>query len=179
MNWFPLPNWKAMLVAVALGLVAWLAVSNWGYRKELQLTGQRLSTEQLKNSKQAGLIVTLHAQDAQNRALAAAQQQHAQQLRQQYDILQRKFREAIKDNPCAAERMPDAVVELLQQNSTAGARAGNNPAPETVFTPCEQPGLQGNTWGDAVSYTLALQTALLICAGQVVTLNQWRTSLGR
>ncbi|HIE4225069.1 TPA: Rz1-like lysis system protein LysC [Serratia marcescens] len=51
--------------------------------------------------------------------------------------------------------------------------------PETVFTPCEQPGLQGNTWGDAVSYTLALQTALLICAGQVVTLNQWRTSIGR
>lgn len=129
MNWFPLPNWKATLVAVALGLVAWLAVSNWGYRKELQLTGQRLSTEQLKNSKQAGLIVTLQAQDAQNRALVAAQQQHEQQLRQQYDILQRKFREAIKDNPCAAERMPDSVVELLQQNSTAGARAGNNPAP--------------------------------------------------
>ncbi|MGP2837118.1 Rz1-like lysis system protein LysC [Serratia nevei] len=51
--------------------------------------------------------------------------------------------------------------------------------PEAVFNPCEQPELQGNTWGDAVSYTLALQTALLICAGQVVTLNQWRTSLGR
>lgn len=33
MNWFPLPNRKAMLVAVALGLLAWLAVSNWGYRK--------------------------------------------------------------------------------------------------------------------------------------------------
>lgn len=46
--------------------------------------------------------------------------------------------------------------------------------PETVFTPCEKPGLQGNTWGDAVSYTLALQTALSICAGQVETLNQWR-----
>ena len=45
MNWFPLPNWKAILVAVALGLVSWLAVSNWGYRKELRLTDQRLSTE--------------------------------------------------------------------------------------------------------------------------------------
>ncbi|HAU5716889.1 hypothetical protein ABNU44_13940 [Serratia marcescens] len=51
--------------------------------------------------------------------------------------------------------------------------------PETVFTPCEQPGLQGNTWGDAVSYTLALQTALSICAGQVATLNQWREAAGR
>jgi len=48
-----------------------------------------------------------------------------------------------------------------------------------VFTPCQQPELQGNTWGDAVSYTLALQTALSICAGQVATLNQWRISVLR
>ncbi|WP_261441405.1 Rz1-like lysis system protein LysC [Serratia grimesii] len=46
--------------------------------------------------------------------------------------------------------------------------------PETVFTPCEQPELQGDTWGDAVSYTLSLQTSLQICASQVATLSQWR-----
>ncbi|WP_242502727.1 Rz1-like lysis system protein LysC [Serratia sp. 1D1416] len=51
--------------------------------------------------------------------------------------------------------------------------------PETVFTPCEQPELQGDTWGDAVGYTLALQTSLQICAGQVATLNQWREAAGR
>ncbi|QDI12545.1 hypothetical protein FBF90_04955 [Serratia marcescens] len=51
--------------------------------------------------------------------------------------------------------------------------------PESVFTPCEQQSLQGDTWGDAVSYTLALQTALSICAGQVATLNQWREAAGR
>ncbi|WP_455908672.1 Rz1-like lysis system protein LysC [Serratia liquefaciens] len=49
--------------------------------------------------------------------------------------------------------------------------------PETVFTPCDQPTLQGDTWGDAVSYTLSLQTSLQICAGQVGVLNQWRRSL--
>ncbi|WP_421416435.1 Rz1-like lysis system protein LysC [Serratia plymuthica] len=49
--------------------------------------------------------------------------------------------------------------------------------PESVFTPCEQPALQGDTWGDAVSYTLSLQTSLQICAGQVGGLNQWRRSL--
>ncbi|MDT3249318.1 hypothetical protein QZQ97_00040 [Serratia sp. root2] len=49
--------------------------------------------------------------------------------------------------------------------------------PESVFTPCEQPRLQGDTWGDAVSYTLALQTALQICAGRVATLNAWRAKL--
>ncbi|MDT0207211.1 Rz1-like lysis system protein LysC [Serratia marcescens] len=51
--------------------------------------------------------------------------------------------------------------------------------PESVFTPCENPQLQGNTWGDAMSYTLSLQTALSICAGQVATLNQWREAAGR
>ncbi|MEN4246448.1 Rz1-like lysis system protein LysC [Serratia marcescens] len=50
--------------------------------------------------------------------------------------------------------------------------------PESVFTTCEQPELQGNTWGDAVSYTLSLKTALSICAGQVQTLNEWRSSIG-
>ncbi|WP_422663492.1 Rz1-like lysis system protein LysC [Serratia nevei] len=46
--------------------------------------------------------------------------------------------------------------------------------PESVFTPCEEPTLQGDTWGDALSYTLALQTSLQICAGQVEKLNTWR-----
>ncbi|MFV8985333.1 Rz1-like lysis system protein LysC [Serratia fonticola] len=46
--------------------------------------------------------------------------------------------------------------------------------PESVFTPCEQPVLQGKTWGDAVRYTLELQLALSICSGQVDTLNHWR-----
>ncbi|HIE0484626.1 TPA: Rz1-like lysis system protein LysC [Serratia marcescens] len=49
--------------------------------------------------------------------------------------------------------------------------------PESVFAPCEQPQLQGETWGDSVSYTLALQTSLHICAGQVETLNAWRATL--
>ncbi|MDP8643007.1 Rz1-like lysis system protein LysC [Serratia marcescens] len=51
--------------------------------------------------------------------------------------------------------------------------------PESVFTPCEQPKLQGDTWGDIGSHALALQTALSICAGRVATLNQWREAAGR
>ncbi|QDI21328.1 hypothetical protein FBF86_18790 [Serratia marcescens] len=56
-------------------------------------------------------------------------------------------------------------------------QAGPLLPPESVFAPCEQPQLQGETWGDAVSYTLALQTSLHICAGQVETLNAWRATL--
>ncbi|WP_425057560.1 Rz1-like lysis system protein LysC [Serratia plymuthica] len=49
--------------------------------------------------------------------------------------------------------------------------------PESVFTPCEQPQLDGDTWGDAASYALALQTSLQICAGRIATLNAWRAGL--
>ncbi|MGK9009052.1 Rz1-like lysis system protein LysC [Serratia marcescens] len=49
--------------------------------------------------------------------------------------------------------------------------------PESVFTLCEQPEMAGDTWGDAVSYTLALQTSLKICAGRIATLNAWRAGL--
>ncbi|MGI0465455.1 MULTISPECIES: Rz1-like lysis system protein LysC [Serratia] len=49
--------------------------------------------------------------------------------------------------------------------------------PESVFTLCEQPEMAGDTWGEAVSYTLALQTSLKICAGRIATLNAWRAGL--
>ncbi|WP_438672017.1 Rz1-like lysis system protein LysC [Serratia marcescens] len=49
--------------------------------------------------------------------------------------------------------------------------------PESVFNPCEQPSLQGDTWGDAVSYTLALQAALNVCANKIVVLKKWRVGL--
>ncbi|WP_422663731.1 Rz1-like lysis system protein LysC [Serratia ureilytica] len=49
--------------------------------------------------------------------------------------------------------------------------------PESVFTLCGQPEMAGDTWGDAVSYTLALQTSLKICAGRIATLNAWRAGL--
>jgi hypothetical protein len=120
-SWFPLPNGKALLVAAVFTLFAWLVVSNWGYRKDLRLSGQKLAEQKKTVDQQAGVINTLQTQDAYNRALMVAQQHREQQLRQQSDIYQRKYREAIKDNACAAERMPDAVVELLQQNATGTA----------------------------------------------------------
>ncbi|HIF6771889.1 TPA: Rz1-like lysis system protein LysC [Serratia marcescens] len=80
---------------------------------------------------------------------------------------------------------PAALLLVLFLTSCAERTPPPPPAPlvlfppESVFTPCEQPKLQGDTWGDIGSLALALQTALSICAGQVATLNQWRASVGR
>ena len=122
---------KPLLIigAASIVLVSVLcAAVNYYHDKSERLVSE-VKLQEKTLAQQSGLISALQAQDRKNRVLAAEQQQREQQLRQQYDILQRNFREAIKDNPCAAERMPDAVVELLQQNSTSGARAVNKPTP--------------------------------------------------
>jgi hypothetical protein len=117
MSWLPLPNGKALLVAAVLALFAWLAVSNWGYRKDLHLSDQKLMEQKKTVDQQAGLIATLQTQDAQNRALMAAQQRQEQQLRQQADIYQRKYRDAIKNDECARRTAPGAVLDLMQQSN--------------------------------------------------------------
>ncbi|KYQ95332.1 hypothetical protein AWY96_18285 [Serratia plymuthica] len=95
----------------------------------LELARQQGAEQQKTLAQQAGLIATLQTQDAQNRALMAAQQQQEQQLRRQSDVYQRKYREAIKNDLCAAQPMPTAVIDLLQQNTAASARAVDKPTP--------------------------------------------------
>ncbi|HCV67102.1 DUF2570 family protein [Serratia proteamaculans] len=94
----------------------------------LELVQQQAGEQQKTLAQQAGLIATLQIQDAQNRALMAAQQQQEQQLRQQSDVYQRKYREAIKNDACAGQPMPDAVIELLRPTA-AGSSAGGAVAP--------------------------------------------------
>lgn len=69
-------------------------------------------------AQQTGLITTLRADDARNRAMMAEQQRREQQLRQQGENYQRKLRDALKGSKCGNSPMPAAVVELLQQNAT-------------------------------------------------------------
>lgn len=94
----------------------------------LELVQQQADEQQKTLAQQAGLIATLQIQDAQNRALMAVQQQQEQQLRQQSDVYQRKYREAIKNDACAGQPMPDAVIELLRPTA-AGSSAGGAVAP--------------------------------------------------
>lgn len=73
---------------------------------------------------QAGLIATLRTDDARNRAMMAEQQ-----LRQQGGLYQRKYQNTVKNNKCAAERMPDAVLDLLRGADTNAASANRPIAP--------------------------------------------------
>lgn len=80
--------------------------------------GKQIKQQEKTLAQQSGLISTLQAQDQKNRALEAAQQHREQQLRQQAESYQRKYREAIKTDECAGRRAPDAVLNLMHGTDT-------------------------------------------------------------
>lgn len=97
-----------------------LAISTSVLTKRLEVTKLQ-NEQQLKDlAQQAGVIVTLQTQDAQNRVLLTRQLLQERQLRQQASDNERKYKDAIKNDECAARDMPSAVIELLQPLSTNG-----------------------------------------------------------
>nr|WP_228287386.1 hypothetical protein [Serratia ureilytica] len=87
-----------------------------------------MASEQVKQqekmlAQQAGLITTLRADDARNRAMMAEQQRREQQLRQQSENYQRKYQDAIKNDECARRTAPGAVLGLLRGTDTAAGTA--------------------------------------------------------
>ncbi|CAI0893975.1 phage lysis regulatory protein, LysB family [Serratia marcescens] len=126
-------GWMSKIAGGSLVLLLLVAICLGGYSSllshRLQLARQQAAEQQKALAQQAGLIATLQTQDAQNRALMAAQQQREQQLRQQHDTAQRKYREAIKNDPCAGQPLPAAVLELLRPATGTTPGAANPPPP--------------------------------------------------
>ncbi|CAI0722000.1 hypothetical protein [Serratia quinivorans] len=109
-----------LLLLAAICLAAYSSLLS----HRLDLARQQASEQQKTLAQQAGLIATLQTQDAQNRALMATQQQQEQQLRQQSDVYQRKYRDAIKNDACAGQSMPGAVIEFLRPAPADGSAGG-------------------------------------------------------
>ena len=126
-------GWMSKIAGGSLVLLLLVAICLGGYSSllshRLELARQQAAEQQKTLAQQAGLITTLQTQDAQNRALMAAQQQREQQLRMQHDTAQRKYREAIKNDPCAGQPLPTAVLELLRPAIGTTPGAVNPPSP--------------------------------------------------
>ncbi|BEN77779.1 hypothetical protein SMKC082_11890 [Serratia marcescens] len=127
---------NAWLLKLAGGVMLLLLVASiclGGYSSLLshQLALARLQTaEQEKTlAQQAGLITTLRADDARNRAMMVEQQRREQQLRQQGENYQRKYQDAIKNDECARRTAPGAVLGLLRGTDTATAGADRAVSP--------------------------------------------------
>ncbi|MDT3249317.1 hypothetical protein QZQ97_00035 [Serratia sp. root2] len=125
-------GWLNKIMQGGLLLLLAVAICLGGYSSllshRLELARRQAAEQQKTLAQQAGLIATLQTQDAQNRALMAAQQQQEQQLRRHSDVYQRKYREAIKNDTCAGQPIPGAVLELLRP-AAGGADAHGAAAP--------------------------------------------------
>ncbi|MFO6502968.1 hypothetical protein ACLD9R_20995 [Serratia marcescens] len=124
-------GWLSKLTHGGLLLLLAVCVCLGGYSSllshRLELARKQGAEQEKTLAQQSGLISALQTQDRKNRALATEQHRREQQLRQQNESYQRKYREAIKNDACAGQPMPAAVVELLQQGAVG--TTANSPAP--------------------------------------------------
>lgn len=110
-------DWISKLAGGGMLLLLVAAILLGGYSSllshRLDLARQQVAEQKKTLAQQTGLITTLRADDARNRAMMAEQQRREYQLRQRGEIYQRKYQDAIKNDECARGRAPDAVLGLL------------------------------------------------------------------
>ncbi|ENY4833177.1 TPA: DUF2570 family protein [Serratia marcescens] len=120
-------GWMNKIAGSSLAILLLVAICLGGYSSllshRLELARQQVAEQQKTLAQQAGLITTLRADDARNRAMMAEQQRREQQLRQRGEIYQRKYQDAIKNDECASRTAPGAVLGLLRGTDTAAAGA--------------------------------------------------------
>lgn len=126
-------GWMSKISGGSLAVLLLVAISLGGYSSllshRLDLARRQSAKQQKTLTQQAKLITSLRTDDARNRALMAEQQRRVQQLRQQGEIYQRKYREAIKNDECARRSAPGAVLGILRGTDTAAASADHPVAP--------------------------------------------------
>lgn len=125
-------GWLQKLTQGGVVLLLLVAISLGGYSSllshRLDLARRQSAELQKTLAQQAKLITSLRTDDARNRALMAEQQRREQQLRQQGEIYQRKYREAIKNDECARRTAPGAVIGILRGTDTNAASANRHVA---------------------------------------------------
>ncbi|HEJ7812924.1 TPA: hypothetical protein SMI02_000577 [Serratia marcescens] len=114
----------ALLIIVIV--LAWLA---FHFHSSAVKAGEKVKQQEQTLAQQAGLITTLRADDARNRAMMAEQQRRERQLRQQGENYQRKYQDAIKNDECARRTAPGAVLGLLRGTDTTAAGAARAVTP--------------------------------------------------
>ncbi|EIV5186960.1 hypothetical protein [Serratia marcescens] len=126
-------GWLQKLTQGSLVLLLLVAICLGGYSSllshRLDLARKQSAEQQKALAQQAKLITSLRTDDARNRALMAEQQRREQQLRQQGEIYQRKYIDAIKNDECARIDAPVAVLDLLRGTDTTAAGTDRSIAP--------------------------------------------------
>ncbi|MBN5322969.1 DUF2570 family protein [Serratia marcescens] len=126
-------GWLSKLAGGGMLLLLVASICLGGYSSllshRLDLARQQVAEQKKTLAQQTGLITTLRADDARNRAMMAEQQRREQQLRQQGENYQRKYQDAIKNDECASRTAPGAVLGLLRGTDITAAGAARAVSP--------------------------------------------------
>ncbi|MBN5205385.1 hypothetical protein JY462_11215 [Serratia marcescens] len=114
------------LLVVALIVACKLA---FHFHSNAVKAGEQVKQQEKTLAQQQSLITALRENAARNSSLMAEQQQREQQLRQQGENYQRKYREAIQNDECARRTAPGAVLGLLRGTDTAATGADRAVSP--------------------------------------------------
>ncbi|RZF15018.1 DUF2570 domain-containing protein [Serratia marcescens] len=122
---------RATTIIAAVLLVALIVAGRLAFyfHSNAVKAGEKVKQQEQTLAQQAGLITTLRADDARNRAMMAEQQRRERQLRQQGENYQRKYQDAIKNDECARRTAPGAVLGLLRGTDTTAAGAARAVTP--------------------------------------------------
>ncbi|CFU92242.1 DUF2570 domain-containing protein [Yersinia pseudotuberculosis] len=100
----------ALVASFLLLLVQWSNLSKQIENKEKELVTVREANVVLKN-----ILDIYHVNDMSNRVATARQLENEKVLRNEYEENIRQFKAATIDDFCAAQYMPDRIINLLQE----------------------------------------------------------------
>lgn len=110
MSWFPLSHGKALVASIVLALLIYLALSNWGLRKDLRLAEQHNKKQQETIGQQAGIIANQALNFQRANAISAAANQHginADAAAQEKEIV---YRTILKKEPTCDFPVPAVIA---------------------------------------------------------------------
>ncbi|EPK7688508.1 hypothetical protein K7Y63_004120 [Serratia marcescens] len=130
MNAIAVPTGKAVRVIAIFGFIAWLAVSNWGYRKDLRLLQTRLEEQTRTVDQQSVVIATQAFQFQRANEISYAANRYginADSTSREKEI---EYRTILKDLPTCNLRVPDSIARGLfdYTNSLRSSAMPANPA---------------------------------------------------
>ncbi|HGM6858960.1 TPA: hypothetical protein ACKQDZ_000236 [Serratia rubidaea] len=128
MSWFPLSHGKALVASIVLALLTYLALSNWGLRKDLRLAEQHSKKQQETIGQQAGIIASQALNFQRANAINATAYQYgisADAATQEKEI---EYRTILKNQPTCDLVVPVAIAGRLLDYThrlRAGAVSGD------------------------------------------------------
>lgn len=131
MSAIPVPTGKTVGIIAILGLLAWLAVGNWGYRKDLRLLQKELEQQTRTVDQQSAVIATQAFQFQRANEISYAANRYginADSTSREKEI---EYRTILKNLPTCNLRVPDSIARGLF-DYTHSLRSSAMPANSTI-----------------------------------------------